>query len=449
MEKNKLLPHSMEAEQSVLGCLLLDASALGKIADLLTEDDFYRREHRLIYRQIMRLSDLGKPVDVIAVADSLGAAGESDKDGGMPYLTSLMQKVHSPGSIRQHGEIVHERSIMRKLAEVCANISLRACNPAGYNAAQLLSEAEDKIIDIAEASLKGKHRFTHIPSLLSHVVKRIETLYKSNQSAVTGTATGFTDLDRMTSGLKAGDLTIVAGRPSMGTTAFAINIAEHIALDEKLPVAIFSMETGASQLAMRMLGSAGRINQHDLRSGRLQDDDWPGIVDAVTRLNEAPIYIDESISLTALEMRARARCLHRQHGGLGLIVVDALQSMSFPGSEMTEDRATGFAKISRSLKLMAMELHVPVIALLQLSCIPEKSISKRPAMSDLREFGAVEQDADLILLIYREEVYDSDSPDKGKAEIIIGKQRNGPIGKIELAFSSEYAGFDNLVCDYP
>ena len=445
LDQIKLPPHSVEAEQSVLGGLLLEASALDKIADLMTADDFYRHEHRLVYRQIVRLSELAKPVDVITVAEALEIAGELDKVGGLPYLGSLAQNVPSAANIRRYGEIVRERSIMRKLAEVGTDISSSAYNPTGRDAAQLLDEAESKVFEIAEAGSRGKQGFIPMPPLLTQVVERIETLYgRDNSSDVTGIATGFTDLDRMTSGLQPGDLVIVAGRPSMGKTAFSINIAENVALDSKLPVAIFSMEMGATQLAMRMLGSVGKLNQHDLRTGRLQDDDWGHLTHALGKLNDAPIHIDESAALTALEVRARSRRLHRQNGGLGLIVVDYIQLMSSNVGKASENRATEISEISRSLKSLAKELHVPVVALSQLNRSLEQRPNKRPVMSDLRESGAIEQDADLILFIYRDEVYNSDSADKGKAEIIIGKQRNGPIGKVELAFRGEYTRFDNL-----
>jgi len=445
IEQIKLPPHSVEAEQSVLGGLLLEATALDKVADLINEDDFYRHEHRLIYRHIVQMSELAKPVDVITVAETLEISGELDKIGGLTYLGGLAQNVPSAANIRRYGEIVRERSIMRKLAEVGSDIASSAYNPTGRDAAQLLDEAESKVFEIAEAGSKGKQGFVGMPPLLSQVVERIETLYaRDNQSDVTGTATGFTDLDRMTSGLQAGDLVIVAGRPSMGKTAFSINIAENIAMDSNLPVAVFSMEMGASQLAMRMLGSVGKLNQHDLRTGRLQDDDWGRLTHALGKLNDAQIFIDESAALSSLELRARSRRLHRQNNGLGLIVVDYLQLMSSNTGKVSENRATEISEISRSLKALAKELQVPVIALSQLNRSLEQRPNKRPVMSDLRESGAIEQDADLILFIYRDEVYNSDSPDKGKAEIIIGKQRNGPIGKVELAFRGEFTRFDNL-----
>jgi replicative DNA helicase len=445
IDQIKLPPHSVEAEQSVLGGLMLDSTALDKIADLITDDDFYRHEHRLIYRQVVRLSELAKPVDVITVAEALEIAGELDRVGGLPYLGSLAQNVPSAANVRRYGEIVRERSVMRKLAEVGTEIASSAYNPTGRDAAQLLDEAESKVFEIAEAGNKGKQGFMAMPPLLSQVVERIETLYgRDNQSDVTGMATGFNDLDRMTSGLQPGDLVIVAGRPSMGKTAFSINIAENVALDSNKPVAIFSMEMGAAQLAMRMLGSVGKLNQHDLRTGRLQDDDWGRLTHALGKLNDAPLFIDESAALSALDLRARSRRLHRQHGELGLIVVDYIQLMSSNAGKASENRATEISEISRSLKALAKELHVPVIALSQLNRSLEQRPNKRPVMSDLRESGAIEQDADLILFIYRDEVYNPDSPDKGKAEIIIGKQRNGPIGKVELAFRGEYTRFENL-----
>jgi replicative DNA helicase len=445
IDEIKLPPHSIEAEQSVLGGLLLESSALDKIADLINDSDFYRKEHRLIYQQIVRLSELAKPIDVITVAEALEIAGKLNDVGGLTYLGGLAQNVPSAANVRRYGEIVRERSIMRKLVEVGSDISSSAYNPTGRDAQQLLDEAEKKVFEIAESGSRGKQGFMSMPPLLTQVVERIETLYgRDNSSDVTGTATGFTDLDRMTSGLQPGDLVIVAGRPSMGKTAFSINIAENVALDSKLPVAIFSMEMGGSQLVMRMLGSVGKLNQHDLRTGKLQDDDWGRLTHALGRLNDAPIFIDESAALSALELRARSRRLYREHGGLGLIVIDYIQLMSSNAGKASENRATEISEISRSLKALAKELKVPVIALSQLNRSLEQRPNKRPVMSDLRESGAIEQDADLILFIYRDEVYNNDSPDKGKAEIIIGKQRNGPIGMVPLAFRGEYTRFDNL-----
>jgi len=440
----KLPPHSVEAEQSVLGGILLDASAWDKIVDLISERDFYRFEHRLIYRHIAHLTDRAKPVDVITVAESLEGNAELDKAGGLAYLGSLAQNVPSAANIRRYAEIVRERAIMRKLAEVGSDIATSAYNPAGRDADQLLDEAESRVFEIAEAGERGRQGFVPIPPLLTKVVERIETLYgRDNASDVTGIATGFTDLDSMTSGMQPGELIIVAGRPSMGKTAFAINIAEHVALEGAKPVAIFSMEMGGTQLAMRMIGSVGLLNQHTLRTGKLEEDDWSRMTHALGRLNDAPIFIDETAALNALELRSRARRLHRQNDGLGLIVVDYLQLMSASSGKASENRATEISEISRSLKALAKELQVPVMALSQLNRSLEQRPNKRPMMSDLRESGAIEQDADLILFIYRDEVYNPDSPDKGKAEIIIGKQRNGPIGKVELIFRGEYTRFDN------
>ena len=336
----KLPPHSVEAEQSVLGGVLLDANAWDKIADLITENDFYRYEHRLIHRHIAHLLDQAKPVDVITVAESLENNAELDKAGGLAYLGSLAQNVPSAANIRRYAEIVRERSVMRKLAEVGGEIATSAYNPGGRSADQLLDEAESRVFQIAEAGERGRQGFVPMPPLLTAVVERIETLSgREGGSDVTGIATGFTDLDSKTSGLQAGDLIIVAGRPSMGKTAFAINIAEHVALEVAKPVAIFSMEMGGTQLAMRMIGSVGLLNQHTLRTGKLEDDDWPRMTHALGRLNDAPLFIDETAALNALELRSRARRLHRQSGGLGLIVIDYLQLMSAASSRVSENRA--------------------------------------------------------------------------------------------------------------
>ena len=444
LDQIKLPPHSVEAEQSVLGGLLLDASAWDKIADVIHLDDFYRREHRLIFEHIVRLSERARPVDVITVAESLESAARLDEAGGLAYLGSLAQNVPSAANIKRYAEIVRERAIMRQLVEVGNDIAASAFAPAGRDAGQLLDEAESRVFEIAEAGARGKQGFLSMPPLLTEVVERIETLYaREGNNEVTGVATGFTDLDRMTSGLQPGDLIIVAGRPSMGKTAFSINMAENIALDSAKPVAIFSMEMGGAQLVMRMLGSIGRLNQHSLRTGKLEDDDWGRLTHALGRLNDAPIFIDETPGLNVLELRARSRRLHRQHDGLGLIVIDYLQLMSSPAGKNSENRATEISEISRSLKALAKELHVPVIALSQLNRSLEQRPNKRPVMSDLRESGAIEQDADLILFIYRDEVYNPDSPDKGKAEIIIGKQRNGPIGAVSLTFRGEFTRFEN------
>jgi replicative DNA helicase len=443
VELIKLPPHSVEAEQSVLGGLLLDNQAWDRIADLLSESDFYRADHRLIWRHISKLIEHSRPADVITVSESLESTRELDGVGGLAYLGALAQNTPTAANIRRYAEIVRERAVMRKLAEVGTDIAETAYNPMGKEAAQLLDEAESKVFAISEEGARGKQGFLDMPPLLTQVVERIDMLYnRDNPSDITGVPTGFADLDRMTSGLQPGDLVIVAGRPSMGKTSLAINMAEHVALEAGLPVGVFSMEMGASQLVMRMLGSVGKLDQHKVRTGKLADEDWRRLTDAVGRLNEAPIHIDETAALNALELRARARRLHRQYGKLGLIVIDYIQLMS--ASSQGENRATEISEISRSLKALAKELNVPVIALSQLNRSLEQRPNKRPVMSDLRESGAIEQDADVILFIYRDEVYNQDSPDKGKAEVIIGKQRNGPIGTVTLVFQGEYTRFANF-----
>ncbi len=442
LDSIKLPPHSIEAEQSVLGGLLLDNQAWDKIADLLRDGDFYRHDHRLIYRHIGKLIEQAKPADVVTVAEQLENSGELNNVGGLAYIGSLAQNTPSAANIRRYGEIVRERAVMRKLAEVGSNISDSAFNPAGRSTQQLLDAAEAQVFEIAEAGQRGKQGFIEIQPLLTEVVEKIDILFqRDNPDAVTGIPTGFHDLDEKTSGLQPGDLIIVAGRPSMGKTAFSINIAENVALQTGMPVAIFSMEMGGSQLVMRMIGSVGRLDQHKLRTGRLADDDWHNLTVAVGKLNEAPIFIDETAALSSIDLRSRARRLFRQAGQLGLIVIDYLQLMS--ANREGENRATEISEISRSLKALAKELNVPVIALSQLNRSLEQRPNKRPVMSDLRESGAIEQDADVILFIYRDEVYNPDSPDKGSAEIIIGKQRNGPIGTVRMTFLGQYTKFEN------
>jgi replicative DNA helicase len=448
----KLPPHSIEAEQSVLGSILIDQSTFDEITDLIDEQDFYRNEHRLVYRQIVRLIEEATPVDVITVAEALERNGELDRIGGLNYLGSLAQNVPSVANIERYAKIVRARAIMRKLVQVGGAIANSALNPGGRDADQLLDEAENKIFQIAQARERGQQGFVPMKPLLAQVVEHIATLEeREDKSGITGIATGFTDLDAMTSGLQPGDLIIVAGRPSMGKTAFSINIAENVALDSQKPVAIFSMEMGGAQLAMRMIGSVGRLNQHRLRTGNLQEEDWPRMTHALGRLNEAPIFIDETAGLDVGTLRSRARRQHRESNGLGLIVIDYLQLMNAPlgsGSRANENRNNELSVISRSLKALAKELQVPVIALSQLNRGLEARPNKRPIMSDLRDSGAIEQDADLILFIYRDEVYNPDSSDKGKAEIIIGKQRNGPVGMVPLMFRGEYTRFENLARDY-
>jgi len=439
----KVPPHSIDAEQSVLGGLLIDNGAFDKIGDVVTDGDFYRDDHRRIFRHVSRLIGRGKPADVVTVDEAIKVSEDKDKTGGITYLAALAGNTPSAHNVRRYAEIVRECAVLRKLIEVSTEIADSALNRMGKDVGQLLDEAESKVFQIAEAGARTRQGFMEIQPLLTQVMERIDLLYhKDNPSDITGIPTGYRDLDRETSGLQPGDLIIIAGRPSMGKTALALNIAEHVAVENKLPVAVFSMEMSGTQLAMRMLGSIGRLDQHKLRTGRLSDDDWNRLTNAVGKLHDAPILVDESGALNALELRARARRLHRQYGSLGLIVVDYLQLMQ--ASSEGENRATEISEISRSLKSLAKELKVPVVALSQLSrAVEQRTGPKRPIMSDLRESGAIEQDADLILAIYREEVYTPDTPEKGMAEIIILKQRNGPIGTVKLTFLGEYTRFEN------
>jgi replicative DNA helicase len=573
----KLPPHSLEAEQSILGGLLLDNDAADRIGDLISEDDFYSDAHRVIYRHILGLAADGKPVDVVTLSEALGSVQKLDYVGGLAYLGALVANVPSAANIRHYAQIVRERSILRQLAATAGEIADSAFNPLGRNARMVLDEAEAKVLHIAEQGSRGQRTFQELKHLLVSAVDRIETLYnRDNPSDVTGVATGFADLDKETAGLQPGDLIIIAGRPSMGKTAMALNIGEHVAIDLKLPVVVFSMEMGASQLAMRMIGSVGRLDQHKLRTGRLAADDWERLSTALGRLSEAPMLIDETAALNAIEVRSRARRLQKQYGQLGLVIVDYIQLMQ--AQSVGENRATEISEISRALKALAKELKVPVVALSQLNRSLEQRPNKRPVMSDLRECvtgetlvmcadggripigqlvgkspdvlamdarerlvsarsdcvwsvgmrpvfrlslasgrsmratarhrvyvregwrrvadlgstelavhtsigkldwervvdirpdgeeevfdltvpgpaswladgivshnsGAIEQDADVILFIYRDEVYNEDSPEKGTAEIIIGKQRNGPIGTVRLTFLGEHTRFENM-----
>ncbi len=445
LDSLKLPPHSIEAEQSVIGGLLLENEALDKIADILNAEDFYQFDHKTVFQHIAKLIERNRPADIVTVAESLESTAELSTIGGIAYLASLAQNTPTAANIRRYAEIVRERAIMRKLVTVGSGIAESAYSPNGRDAQQLLDEAEAKIFQIAEGGQRTSQGFQDIKELLPQVAERIDMLFsRDNPSDVTGIPTGFSDLDSMTSGFQGGDLIIVAGRPSMGKTAFSLNIAENVALDTGLPVAVFSMEMASTQLAMRMIGSVGRLDQHRMRTGRLEDEDWEKLTTALGKLNEAPIFIDEGAGLSSFDVRARARRLHRQCGKLGLIVIDYLQLMSAPAGKQGENRATEISEISRSLKALAKELDCPVVALSQLNRSVEQRPDKRPVMSDLRESGAIEQDADLILFIYRDEVYNPDSEDKGTAEIIVGKQRNGPIGRVRLTFIGENTRFENF-----
>jgi replicative DNA helicase len=437
-------PHSIEAEQSLLGALLLDNQAFDRVADLVTSEDFYRDDHRRIWRHVSKLIGANRPADVVTVNESVEASEDKDKTGGGAYLAALAQNTPSSLNVRRYAELVRERSVQRRLAAVATEIAEGALNPSGKEVGQLLDEAESKIFQIAESGARRDQGLLEIKPVLARVFEKIDHLYhRDNPSDVTGVPTGFIDLDQKTAGLQPGDLIIIAGRPSMGKTALALNIAEHVAVDNGLPVAIFSMEMSSTQLALRMLGSISQVDQHKLRTGRLNDKEWSDLTEAIAKLHETPIYIDEAGALTSLEVRARARRLKRQYSKLGLIVIDYIQLMA--ASTQGENRATEISEISRSLKAMAKELEVPVVALSQLNRAVDQRPDRRPVMSDLRESGAIEQDADVIMFIYREVVYKPDLPEeqRGLAELILGKQRNGPIGTVKLTFRGQHTRFEN------
>ena len=439
----RIPPHSIEAESSVLGGLLLDNGAWDRVSDLLIDTDFYRYEHRLIHGAIGALINATKPADVITVFEHLQNQGKAEEVGGLSYLNSLAQYVPSAGNIRRYAEIVRERSILRKLVSASDEIATNAFNPQGRPVADIVDEAEQKIFNIGEQGSRMKQGFQGMDSLVVALLDRVQEM-ADNPNDVTGVPTGFYDLDRMTAGFQGGDLIVLAARPSMGKTALAINIAEHVALHEGLPVAVFSMEMGAAQLAVRIVGSIGRIDQSHLRTGKLTDEEWPRLTEAIEKLRNISLHIDESAGLTSSELRANARRLARQCGQLGLIVVDYLQLMSGSTSS-DENRATELGEISRGLKMLAKELKCPVLALSQLNRSVETRPDKRPMMSDLRESGAIEQDADIIMFIYRDDYYTKEaSKEPGVAEVIIAKQRNGPTGVVKLAFLKPITKFESL-----
>ena len=441
----KVPPHSPEAEQSVLGGLMLENEAWEKVADLLSEADFYQHANRVIFEAVRALADEALPFDVVTVAEWLERNRSIEEAGGLAYLGQLVQNTPSAANVKAYAGIVRERSVLRQLARVGNSIADSAFATDGRTTAELLDHAEQRVFEIADQTGRGRGGFTQVKDVLAEVVDRIDALYQKD-SPITGVPTGYADLDDLTSGLQRSDLVIVAGRPSMGKTSFAMNLAEHIAIAEKLPVAVFSMEMPDEQLVMRMLSSLGRIDQRKVRTGKLDDDDWPRLTSALGILKEARLFIDDTPALTPTELHARARRLKREHADLGLIVIDYLQLMQVPGTK--ENRATEISEISRSLKALAKELEVPIIALSQLNRSLEQRPNKRPVMSDLRESGAIEQDADLIVFIYRDEVYNEDSSDKGTAEIIIGKQRNGPIGTVRLTFLGQYTRFESFTPGY-
>jgi replicative DNA helicase len=438
----KVPPQSIQAEQAVLGGLMLDNSSWDTVADRVSEEDFYRRDHRLIFRAIAQLAEQNQPMDAVTLSEWLSHNRLLDEVGGLVALGMLAQNTPSAANIKAYADIVREKSVMRQLIEVGNRIANSGFAPEGRDTGELLDYAEKLVFDIAEQGSRGKSGFRSIRSLLTAAVDRIDMLFQQDD-AITGVSTGFTDIDDMTAGLQPSDLIIVAGRPSMGKTTLAVNFAENAAIKHQVPVAIFSMEMPGEQLALRMMSSLGHIDQHKVRTGKLEDDDWPRLTSAVSLLDNAPIFIDDTPALSPMELRARARRLKREHD-LGLIVIDYLQLMQ---TGHAENRTNEISEISRNLKALAKELHVPVIALSQLNRSLEQRTDKRPVMSDLRESGAIEQDADVIMFIYRDEVYNEDSPQKGLAEIIIGKQRNGPIGSRLLTFRGQFTRFENYIAE--
>ncbi|NKB62822.1 MAG: replicative DNA helicase [Gammaproteobacteria bacterium] len=436
----KLPPQALEAEQSLLGGLLLDNRKWDDVTEEVGSRDFYSQNHRLIFEAIQGLQSAGDPADVVTASEWLDKDGTLEQAGGLAYLGTLANNTPSTANILTYARIVRERAILRSLIAAANDISDTAYSPEGRTPREVLDHAEKLVFDISERDGRSRQGFTPIQDLLTRSIDRIEELFESGES-ITGVATGFHDLDEMTSGMQRGDLVIVAGRPSMGKTSFAMNIAEYVAVEKQEPVAIFSMEMPGEQLAMRMLSSLGRINSNRVRSGQLKEDDWPRVNSAVGMLDRAPMFIDDSVGLNPLDLRSRARRLLKDNKSLGLIVIDYLQLMQ--ASDSNENRATEISAITRSLKMLAKELNVPVIALSQLNRSLEQRPNKRPVMSDLRESGAIEQDADVILFIYRDEVYNEDSDQKGIAEVIIGKQRNGPIGTTKLTFRGEFTRFES------
>lgn len=436
----KVPPHSVEAEQSVLGALMLDHRAWDNIADRISVEDFYRGDHRAIFDAIIKLVSRSQPFDVLTIAETLKFEHKlSLLPSGEAYLYELAQNTPSAANITAYADIVRERSVLRQLISVGTDVTNSVFNPEGRDSMDLLDHAEQLVYKISESKQRGSGPIA-ISTLLAKATDRLDQLYHS-KGGLTGLSTGFTDFDQMTSGLQPGDMVVIAGRPSMGKTSFAMNIAEYAAIKQEKPVLVFSMEMPAEQLALRMISSLGRIDQHKVRTGQLSDSDWPRVTSAVSVLTESQLYIDDTPALSPLELRTRARRVARKHGGLSLIVIDYLQLMNSPSSR--ENRTNEISDISRSLKGIAKEFNVPVIALSQLNRGLEQRTDKRPVMSDLRESGAIEQDADVIAFIYRDEVYNVDSPHKGTAEIIIRKQRNGPIGDFRLTFLGQYTRFEN------
>ena len=437
-------PYSLEAEQAVLGGLMLENAAWDQVADILNEDDFHLFDHRIVFRAIADLAYQNQPFDVVTLADKIKHSEDSsgiNSKNITSYIATLAKETPTAANIGAYAEIVREKSVLRQLASTGTDIAGSAYQTQGMNSKELLDIAEKKIFEIGDHGASKIGGFQGMKELLKTTVERIDELFERGD-AITGTATGFDQFDENTSGLQKGDLIIVAGRPSMGKTSLAMNMAEYAVIQKQECVAIFSMEMPSHQLTMRMLSSIGRINQQHIRTGKLTDEDWPRLTSAVSMLSESKLFIDDSPALSPTEIRARARRLKREHG-LSLIIIDYLQLMQITGSN--ENRTNDVSEISRSLKALAKELDVPVIALSQLNRSLEQRTDKRPVMSDLRESGAIEQDADLIVFIYRDEVYNEETPDKGTAEIIVAKQRNGPIFKTRLTFLGQFTRFENFI----
>ncbi|MFP2769718.1 replicative DNA helicase [Oceanisphaera sp. KMM 10153] len=438
----KMPPHSFEAEQSVLGGLLLDNNAWDRVAEKVSEPDFYSRPHRLIFQAMQRLSQLSSPIDLITVQEELERHESLDTVGGFSYLVEIAKNTPSAANIGAYADIVRERAVVREMISVANEIAEAGFDPQGRNSTALLDLAETKVFKIAESRTNANEGPQPLRVLLEKTIDRIEELYKNPHQGITGVSSGYSDLDKKTAGFQSSDLIIVAARPSMGKTTFAMNLCEHAALTSDKPVLIFSLEMPSEQIIMRMLASLGRIDQTRIRTGQLDDEDWARLSSTMGMLLEkGQLYIDDSSGLTPTEVRSRARRVAREHGGISMIMIDYLQLMTVPS--LSDNRTLEIAEISRSLKSLAKELKVPVIALSQLNRSLEQRADKRPVNSDLRESGSIEQDADLIMFIYRDEVYHDDSPEKGIAEIIIGKQRNGPIGRVRLTFQGQFSRFDN------
>jgi replicative DNA helicase len=438
----KVPPHSIEAEQSVLGGLMLDNQAFDRVAELVVSQDFYTRTHKLIFEAMTALAEIGDPIDLITISESLEKNNQLSGIGGFAYLAEIAKNTPSAANIDAYASIVRERAVVREMIGVANEIAEAGFNPEGRTSHDLLDFAESKVFKIAEQRTKSSDGPQSIHNILEKTVDKIEEIYQSPQDCVTGVSTGYADLDKMTTGLQPSDLIIVAARPSMGKTTFAMNLAEHAAMTQDKPVLIYSLEMPSEQIMMRMLASLGRINQTKVRTGQLDDDDWARLSSTMGLLMEkGKMYVDDASGLTPTDVRSRARRIAREHGGISMIMVDYLQLMRVPS--LSDNRTLEIAEISRSLKALAKELQCPVVALSQLNRTLEQRADKRPINSDLRESGSIEQDADLIMFIYRDEVYNEDSTDKGVAEIIIGKQRNGPIGKVRLTFQGQFSRFDN------